>query len=254
MKVIVIYDNFALAAKASRMFERAAREAGEIPRQAGWNPRLWRVDLLTLPGTAKAVLSEAAGADLLLLALRRTGPLPASLADWLDLWAMRRQVADAALAFWDGKTSRSAAAPPLPELSQFALRHNVTLVLSGTEANEAASNSRPPAAAANVIELNESNFEQEVLDANSPVLVQFWAGWSESSKAMAPVLESIAETHDLPVKVARLNVEQHEDLVEEYGVRAVPTCLIFNDGSLQDQIVGRTTEREVRRKLGRIVG
>jgi thioredoxin 1 len=101
----------------------------------------------------------------------------------------------------------------------------------------------------NVIELNEANFEQEVLGARNPVLVQFWAGWSEPCKAMAPVLESVAEA--VPVKMARVNVEHHEDLADQYGVRAVPTLLIFNQGCLQDQLVGRATEQEVREKLER---
>jgi thioredoxin 1 len=103
----------------------------------------------------------------------------------------------------------------------------------------------------NVIELNETNFEQEVLGARNPVLVEFWAGWSEPCKALTPVLESVADDEAAPVKVARVNVEQHEELAEKYGVRAVPTLLIFNQGGLHDQIVGRTTEQEVREKLER---
>ncbi len=101
-----------------------------------------------------------------------------------------------------------------------------------------------------VIELNKANFEREVLAARNPVLVQFWAGWSEPCKAMGPVLESVAE--NIPVKMARVNVEHHEDLADQYGVRVVPTLLIFDRGSLQDQVVGRATEQEVREKLERL--
>ena len=102
-----------------------------------------------------------------------------------------------------------------------------------------------------VIELNEANFGQEVLGAKHPVLVQFWAGWSEPCKAMTPFLKSVAEDDGTAVKVCRVNVEHHEVLAEEYGVRAVPTLLIFKEGGLRDQIVGRATEREVREKLER---
>jgi thioredoxin 1 len=105
----------------------------------------------------------------------------------------------------------------------------------------------------NMTELNEANFEQEVLGARRLVLVQFWAGWSDPCKAMAPMLESIARDDAIPVKVVTVNVERHEELAEQYGVRAVPTLLIFNQGGLQDQIVGRATEREVRGKLERLV-
>jgi thioredoxin 1 len=103
-----------------------------------------------------------------------------------------------------------------------------------------------------VIELNEANFDHEVLNATHPVLVEFWAGWSDPCKAMAPMLESVAEDDAVPVKVARVNVEHHEKLTEQYGVRAVPTLLIFNQGGLQDQIVGRTTEQAVRERLERL--
>jgi thioredoxin 1 len=102
-----------------------------------------------------------------------------------------------------------------------------------------------------VIELNEANFAREVLSAKHAVLVHFWAGWSDLCKSMTPCLESVAEDYTVPVKVGRVNVEYHEDLAEEYGVRAVPTLLIFKEGGLQDQIIGRATEQEVREKLER---
>ena len=105
----------------------------------------------------------------------------------------------------------------------------------------------------NFIELNETNFGREVLNATQPVLVEFWAGWSAPCRDMAPMLESVAEDEAVPVKVARVNVEHHEELTEQYGVRAVPTLLIFNQGGLQDQIVGRTTEQAVRERLKRLV-
>jgi thioredoxin 1 len=104
----------------------------------------------------------------------------------------------------------------------------------------------------NLIELNEANFGPEVLSAANPVLVQFWAGWSDPCRDMEPLLESVAEDEAVPVKVARVNVEHHEELAEQYGVRAVPTLLIFNQGGVQDQIVGRTTEQAVRERLERL--
>ena len=104
----------------------------------------------------------------------------------------------------------------------------------------------------NFIELSEANFDREVLNAMQPVLVEFWAGWSDPCKAMAPMLESLAEDGAGPVKVARVNVEDHESLTEQYGVRSVPTLLLFNEGGVQDQIVGRTTEQAVRAKLERL--
>jgi thioredoxin 1 len=104
----------------------------------------------------------------------------------------------------------------------------------------------------NFIELNEANFHQEVLSALQPVLVEFWAGWSEASKAMAPLLEIVARDDAFPVKIVRVNVEHHENLTDQYGVRAVPTLLLFNQGTLQDKIVGQTTENTVRKSLNRL--
>lgn len=101
----------------------------------------------------------------------------------------------------------------------------------------------------NIIDLNEANFVHEVLGARNPVLVQFWAGGSALCQTMSSVLESVAE--DVPVKMGRVNVENHLDLADQYGVRAVPTLLFFSRGSLQDQVVGRATEQEVREKLER---
>jgi thioredoxin 1 len=104
----------------------------------------------------------------------------------------------------------------------------------------------------NFIELNEANFGREVLHAMQPVLVEFWAGWSESCKDMAPMLESVAKNDAVPVKIARVNVERHENLTDQYNVRAVPTLLLFNQGALQAQIVGRTTEQAVRERLAKL--
>jgi thioredoxin 1 len=102
------------------------------------------------------------------------------------------------------------------------------------------------------IELNELNFDREVLAAMQPVLVEFWAGWSASCRDLAPMLESLAGDDAAALKVARVNIEHHEKLTERYGVRAVPTLLIFHQGGVQEQIVGLTTEQAVRESLGRL--
>ena len=103
---------------------------------------------------------------------------------------------------------------------------------------------------ANVIELNEANFEREVLGASGIVMVAFWAGWSEVCRIMTPMIESIAASEDSPVKVARVKIEHQKALAEQYGVAAIPTLLVFEGGQLQDEIVGRIGEEELRNRLG----
>ena len=100
-----------------------------------------------------------------------------------------------------------------------------------------------------IIELDETNFDQEVLGAETPVLVEFWAAWSRSCMAMTPILDSMAEGFVAPVKVVRVNVDSSETLTKRCGVRSVPTLLIFNQGGLRDQIIGPTTEQAVRESL-----
>ncbi len=101
----------------------------------------------------------------------------------------------------------------------------------------------------NFIELSEANFDREVLGTLKPVMVEFLAGWSDPCKVLVPMLESPAEDGAAPAKVARVNVEDHELLTAQYGVRSVPTLPLFNQGGVQDQIVGRTTEQAVRTKV-----
>jgi thioredoxin len=105
---------------------------------------------------------------------------------------------------------------------------------------------------ATVIELNEPNFDQEVMRAAEPVLVEFWAGWTDRCRAVAPLVESAAQGPPLPVKIAEVNVEDNQALAERYAVRAIPTLLIFKHGNLCDRVVGRRTERELREKLAQL--
>ena len=106
---------------------------------------------------------------------------------------------------------------------------------------------------ASAIALNAANFDQEVRGATEPVLVEFWAGWSDTCKAVACVIDSVVEDPSIPFKVCEVNVEKNELLTENCGVRTVPTLLIFRQNGLQGQIVGHTTEEELRRKLEGVV-
>lgn len=100
-----------------------------------------------------------------------------------------------------------------------------------------------------VFELNDSNFDEEVLCASEPVLVGFEAQWSSSCQAMATHLNSVAEEEAATVKVAKVDVDRSPAVASRYGVRAVPTLLVFHRGFVREQIVGAATAAQLREVL-----
>jgi thioredoxin 1 len=106
--------------------------------------------------------------------------------------------------------------------------------------------------AANIITLTDANFEAEVLNAITPVLVDFWAEWCGPCKMVAPILDDLAFEYDGKVKIGKVNIDEHQDLAQQYGIRAIPTLLLFNHGEVADQIVGLRSKREFKEKLDQV--
>ncbi len=99
------------------------------------------------------------------------------------------------------------------------------------------------------IELNEKNFETEVLNAVQPVLVDFWAEWCGPCKMIAPVLDEIAREQAGKAKVAKVNVDHSPGLAARYGIQSIPTLLYFAGGEVRDQTIGVTGKKVIVSKL-----
>lgn len=102
-----------------------------------------------------------------------------------------------------------------------------------------------------IIEINEANFESEVLQSHKPVLVDFWADWCGPCKMIAPVLEEIAAERP-GTKVVKVNVDENAALAARFDIRSIPTLLYFANGELKDKSVGITGKRQILSTLERL--
>ncbi|HWI41620.1 MAG TPA: thioredoxin [Verrucomicrobiae bacterium] len=96
-----------------------------------------------------------------------------------------------------------------------------------------------------VLTFTDGNFDAEVLQAGVPVLVDFWATWCAPCKAIAPVVDAIAEEYDGRVKVGKVNVDDSPSTPGKYGVRGIPTLILFKDGKVVDQVVGAVPKAQL---------
>ncbi|MDO3377888.1 thioredoxin TrxA [Geoalkalibacter halelectricus] len=96
-----------------------------------------------------------------------------------------------------------------------------------------------------VLQVTDDSFEGEVLKSSTPVLVDFWASWCAPCKAISPVVDSLAEEYDGKVKVAKLNVDENPATPGQYGVRGIPTLILFKDGQVLDQVVGAVPKNQL---------
>ena len=100
-----------------------------------------------------------------------------------------------------------------------------------------------------ILTLTPENFSAEVLESPTPVLVDFWADWCAPCKMMAAILDELATEYDGRVKIGKVDVEAHESLGSQYGVKALPTVMVFRNGQVVDQVVGLKSKRDFKNKL-----
>jgi|GEM_PF-69265 len=108
--------------------------------------------------------------------------------------------------------------------------------------------------AARVIEVNDGNFEQEVLRCQTPVVVDFWAPWCGPCRMIAPITAKLAEEYQGRVKFCKLNVDENPLSATKYQVMSIPLLLFFKDGKVNEQIIGAVSESAVRSKIEAVRG
>ncbi|MFQ5878807.1 MAG: thioredoxin [Dehalococcoidia bacterium] len=98
-------------------------------------------------------------------------------------------------------------------------------------------------------EVTDANFEQEVLQAGTPVLVDFWAPWCGPCRMVAPIVEELAEEYDGKVKFAKVNTDDSVNTAIRYGIRSIPTLLVFKSGEVVGQIIGFRPKSDLKKNL-----
>lgn len=96
-----------------------------------------------------------------------------------------------------------------------------------------------------VIAFTDTNFDREVLQSEIPVLVDFWATWCAPCKAIAPLVDAVAEEYSGRVKVGKVNVDENPATPGKYGVRGIPTLILFKGGAVVDQVVGAVPKSQL---------
>jgi len=103
------------------------------------------------------------------------------------------------------------------------------------------------------VDVSEKTFDQDVLKAKTPMLVDFWAPWCPPCLAVAPILEELAEEYEGKIGIARLNVDEAPTLSARYGVSAIPTMLLFKEGEPVGQLIGFRPKAELKKALDEIL-
>src|SRR2546425_11411329 len=107
-------------------------------------------------------------------------------------------------------------------------------------------------AAPNIVPLTQQNFPAEVLQSSTPVLVDFWAEWCGPCKMIGPVLDELAEEYDGRVRIGKVNIDEQQTLAAQYGIKAIPTLLLFQAGEVAEQIVGLKSKRDLKTSFDRV--
>ena len=105
----------------------------------------------------------------------------------------------------------------------------------------------------NIVHISDSSFEQDVLQADGPVLVDFWAEWCGPCKMIAPVLEEIASDYEGRLKICKVDVDSNPEIPPKFGIRGIPTLIVFKDGNAEATKVGALSKTQLTEFIQEVV-
>lgn len=105
----------------------------------------------------------------------------------------------------------------------------------------------------NLHNVNDADFEETILKSEIPALVDFWAAWCGPCRTVGPVVEELAGEYAGKIKVAKLNVDDNKETPSKYGIRGIPTLMLFKDGQVVDQIVGAVPKSRIKELLDKVI-
>lgn len=100
-----------------------------------------------------------------------------------------------------------------------------------------------------IMELSDASFDNEVIKSDLPVLVDFWAPWCGPCRAVAPIVEEISSAYEGKIKVGKVNVDENPSITMKFGIRSIPTLLVFKGGEAVEQIIGAVPKGEIEKAL-----
>jgi thioredoxin 1 len=107
-------------------------------------------------------------------------------------------------------------------------------------------------ASQNITTVTQENFKQEVLQSPQPILLDFWAEWCGPCKMLSPILDELAQEYEGRVRIGKVNIDEHQELAAEFGIRSIPTMLLFQQGQVAEQLVGLRSKRDLKAALDRV--